>query len=224
MSQVANHYQDEAGKAYFDSKFDEFMSDKIGKSKAAKFNPYLLPEWSVLDFGCSSGYVTKQLIGQEKLGVEINATAAKIAHDHFGISTVTSTIKLKDGTYDAFVSHHALEHVENPFAVLAEGLRLLKPGGTAVIVVPGECGWYGRYNHWRDEINKHIFSWTPLSLGHLMHAAGFEIVEAASLPIKVHSRFLGPLNHIPGAGWLMGKLRMMLVGEAETRVIARRPI
>jgi hypothetical protein len=92
-----------------------------------------------------------------------------------------------------------------------------------VFVVPGESGWFPRYNHWREEPDKHLFSWTPLTLGNLFVAAGFKVIEAHSLPIVWSSRFLGPLNRVPGSARLMGQLRKRIVGEAETIVIARKP-
>ena len=55
-----------------------------------------------------------------------------IADIHFDLHE----IPLEDNTYDYFICNHVLEHVEDDKKVLAEILRVLKPGGTAILQVP----------------------------------------------------------------------------------------
>jgi SAM-dependent methyltransferase len=43
---------------------------------------------------------------------------------------------LPDSSFDAVVSEVMLEHVDKPFEVISEVLRVLRPGGTFVLVVP----------------------------------------------------------------------------------------
>lgn len=43
-----------------------------------------------------------------------------------------------DGTYDFVHSSHCLEHLSEPAAALRQWLRILRPGGTMVVLVPDE--------------------------------------------------------------------------------------
>jgi len=45
-------------------------------------------------------------------------------------------IPLEDNLYDFFICNHVLEHVEDDKRVLKEVLRILKPGGKAIMQVP----------------------------------------------------------------------------------------
>ena len=55
-----------------------------------------------------------------------------IADIHFDLHD----IPLKDNEYDFFICNHVLEHVEDDKKVLSEILRVLKPGGRAILQVP----------------------------------------------------------------------------------------
>jgi SAM-dependent methyltransferase len=55
-----------------------------------------------------------------------------IADIHFDIMQ----IPLADNTYDWVICNHVLEHVENDIIAMKEVLRILKPGGRAILQVP----------------------------------------------------------------------------------------
>lgn len=51
-----------------------------------------------------------------------------------------------DNTFDLIWSTNVLEHVDDPEKVLGEAFRVLKPGGTAILVVPNYGSfWEGHY-------------------------------------------------------------------------------
>jgi SAM-dependent methyltransferase len=45
-------------------------------------------------------------------------------------------VDVADGTYDAVLSSHVLEHLANPLAALAEWRRVVRPGGHVLLIVP----------------------------------------------------------------------------------------
>jgi len=217
------NYTQSVGEKYFEAYRAELLSPEIGRRKADKLNPYLDPSWSIVDFGCSAGQITANLRVREKVGVEINEPAVRMARDVQGLHVVGSLDELPNSTYDAVVTHHVLEHVPEAFAILGNVARVLKPGGRLIIVVPGESSSYSGHNHWRPEINKHLYSWTPLTLGNLCVAAGFVIEVARTLPYTEPSRYLGPVRNWRVSRQLMGKLRELLRGENEILLVAHKP-
>lgn len=59
----------------------------------------------------------------------------KRKHKQF-VSDGTDLSNLEDGTYDFVISSNCLEHIANPLKALNEWLRILKPDGHILIVVP----------------------------------------------------------------------------------------
>jgi SAM-dependent methyltransferase len=218
---MSGHYTGDGGWDYFEHFGDQLLSDEVNAEKAAKINQHLKPAEKLVDFGCSAGRITRLLNAEKKFGVEISPTAGQAARDA-GIEVVTDIAALPDGAFDAVVSHHALEHVESPFAMLQQFHRLLKPGGQLIIVVPGEVGWYKRNRSWRDEVNRHLFTWTPLTLGNLVSAASFKVSFAKLLRYHHESRFLGPLKSLTVAKRAIGVLRQFLQGETEVLLVATK--
>lgn len=76
-----------------------------------------------------------------------------------------------DSSYDFVHSSHCLEHMQDPFEALANWIRILKPGGHAIIIVPDEDMyeqriWPSRFNKdhkWSFTVNK-TSSWSPKSV------------------------------------------------------------
>ncbi|MBF8273178.1 MAG: hypothetical protein HW380_2283 [Magnetococcales bacterium] len=72
------------------------------------------------------------------------------------------TLTMADHTFDRVVSIYNLEHVPEPYRVLKEWTRVLKPGGTLSIAIPTEGGvaWnLGRYLTTRRTFMKRGFDW-----------------------------------------------------------------
>lgn len=145
-----------------------------GWANQSKFTPYIRPEDTVVDVGCGGGYLLKELTCQEKRGVEPNPAAAETARA-FGLSICATAEELPDAYADVMISNHALEHMRHPLQELRTLYNKLKPEGTIVLVVP--CESIGV--HYRaDDINHHLYSWSPMSLGNLLTEAGYELVES----------------------------------------------
>jgi SAM-dependent methyltransferase len=64
--------------------------------------------------------------------------------DVVGISEV---LPFKSESFDAVLSLSVLEHVKNPFKCAEEILRVLKPGGTLIMVVPFLQAYHGYPDH-----------------------------------------------------------------------------
>jgi hypothetical protein len=63
--------------------------------------------------------------------------------------------------------------VPTPYEVLRRLRRTIRPGGTAVFVVPCESV---RTRYRAGDLHNHLFTWSPLNLGNLFNAAGYSVL------------------------------------------------
>lgn len=94
----------------------------------------------VLEVGAGRGHLTKRLRagGVEAIGVDLNPAAVEHAVTD-GIEQMDATdLAFPDGRFDALVSFHAIEHIPELDRALAEMCRVVRPGGSLVLVYPAE--------------------------------------------------------------------------------------
>lgn len=134
---------------------------------------------SVLDVGCSAGYV---LAGAESLslratGIDYASWAAGFAHER-GFKTAAASLTelpFRDATFDILTAKHTLEHVNSPTTAMKEIHRVLKPGGVAFIVVPDVA--FRKAAHYQPDRlgwQHHVYYDVP-TLTRGLTDAGFEI-------------------------------------------------
>jgi ubiquinone/menaquinone biosynthesis C-methylase UbiE len=98
------------------------------------------PEDTILEIGCSRGFLTRaiQSIAPNTYGVDINSEAIR--------NGVTRNLSVMSGehltfykeTFDKVYSFHTIEHILDIHRVLKEIERVLKPGGSVLLVYPAE--------------------------------------------------------------------------------------
>jgi methionine biosynthesis protein MetW len=105
----------------------------------------------VLDLGCSSGALgeaLKRREGCEVVGVEADADRAeraaqrldRVVHDDLdGFAGAGWRAEL--GRFDCLVAADVLEHLRDPWQVLASAVELLDTGGSAVVSLPNVRYW-----------------------------------------------------------------------------------
>lgn len=117
------------------------------------------PDALALDLGCGQG-IHREVIehaGYRWVGLDIDPTAATVVGDG-------QALPFADDTFDLLLSLKVLAQTQNPFVVLAEANRVLKPGGTFVGNVASNEPFTG--------VN--TFNMTPLGLYDALRQAGFE--------------------------------------------------
>lgn len=149
-----------------------------GWANLDKFLEYISEDQTIVDFGSGGGFLLRNIKCMEKLGIEINPSARKISEEN-GVKCVESAREIKNDFADLIISNNALEHTIHPLDELKELYRILKPGAKIVFVVPCESI---NYFYRPNDINYHLYSWSPMSIGNLFNEAGFDVIK--SLPYK----------------------------------------
>lgn len=94
----------------------------------------------VLEVGCGRGHLTGRLAdrGIDVIGIDANPRAAEVAGSDRIMTMRAETLEFDNATFDAVVSIHAIEHLPQLDAAVAEMARVLKPGGQALYIYPAE--------------------------------------------------------------------------------------
>lgn len=98
----------------------------------------------IVDIGCGTGGVTRRIADRfgraNVLGVEPSAAltgkAWSLAGDHSNLKFQNgdgAALDLADGSADVAILHTVLSHVADPFPLVMEATRILRPGGTLVV-------------------------------------------------------------------------------------------
>jgi 2-polyprenyl-3-methyl-5-hydroxy-6-metoxy-1,4-benzoquinol methylase len=110
-----------------------------------RFVQDLCTDKRVLDLGCGSGYGSHRIaaVAREVQGVDVAADAVAYAqqkYQHPGLSfrqiIAGQPLPFADGHFDVVLSFQVIEHVHDDNAYLLEAKRLLRPGGTLVVITP----------------------------------------------------------------------------------------
>jgi SAM-dependent methyltransferase len=102
-----------------------------------------LPEGGrVLDIGCGEGQVARmaaRVRGMEAIGVDGAAAQVAVARERAGgplyCRGSATSLCIRDGSVDAAVACLVVEHIEDLDAALGEAARVLRPGGTFLLVL-----------------------------------------------------------------------------------------
>lgn len=164
---------------YYNEKYFNDYQKKIGEfggvANTFKFKKYIKPNDSILDFGCGGGFLLKNLNAKSKVGIEINPVAREYCNNVLKIDCYEAIEKIKDNSIDVIISNHALEHTTNPFEIIAELYKKLKKEGKIIFVVPLDSFLFG-YD--QNDVNKHLFSFSPMNLGNLFTANKFIVLKS----------------------------------------------
>ena len=164
---------------HYDADYFAWQNSNIDlktKIKVKRFSPYIEPTDTVLDFGCAGGAMIAALPGARKIGVELNDVARASAVKNFGVEAYRNLSDVPDGVADVIVSNHTLEHIAAPYDALRQLLPKLKPSGRLVLVLPID-DWRVLRRYDPKDINRHLYTWTPMNIGHLLDEAGYRPEE-----------------------------------------------
>jgi 2-polyprenyl-3-methyl-5-hydroxy-6-metoxy-1,4-benzoquinol methylase len=169
-----------------------------------------LPNGHLLEVGCGSGRMLAGMAtrGWRVTGIDFDEQAVTNAKNK-GLDVyhgVLSSQNFRENSFDAIVMSHVIEHVPEPRELLRECFRVLKPGGTLVVITPNVQGRLHKAfkESWRGlEPPRHLHLFSPAALSRLIVDAGF----AAAVKLETTVRDVAGLwaasyslaNNIPGA-------------------------
>lgn len=123
----------------------------------------------VLDAGSGEGRYTEYFNHTRYVGLDLAVGDA--AWDYSDLDTVGDLreIPFSDNLFDAAVCIQTLEHVNDPFQVIREIGRVLKPGGRFYLAAPMT---------WHQHQKPHdFFRYTSFGFRHLLEQGGMSVIE-----------------------------------------------
>ncbi len=123
----------------------------------------------VLDIGC--GRKEKRHLAGSQVTQYLGLEHEHSLHDQSQVDLIGTAYHIpeKDDSFDGIICTAVLEHLEEPKAALAESLRVLKHGGSAIYTMP--LFW-----HLHEE-PRDFFRYTEHGLRYLFEAAGYRVIE-----------------------------------------------
>jgi SAM-dependent methyltransferase len=207
-SRILAHYEEH----YFND-FQKEIGEFGGKANKFMFEKHVLPTDAVLDFGCGGGFLLNNLRCSEKIGVELNPVAREYCNNQMGITCYETLEDVPNESMDVVISSHCLEHTINPLEIVSLLYEKLKNGGKIVIVVPLENYLY----RWvPNDVNNHLYSFSPMNLGNILHAVGFKETKTEAVfhkwvpNYKVINRVFG-FKMFHRLSWLYGNVNRRIV-------------
>ena len=156
---------------------------------------------TILENGCGVGMYVEHLspFGGTVVGLEYDFERTVDAHQsspHI-LNAAGEFLPLPAGTFDLILSHEVLEHVQDDRAAIREMLRVLKPGGRAIIFCPNRgypfethgIYWKGKYyfgnklfvnylpRSLRDRLAPHVRVYSKSDMRNLFEELPMKLIE-----------------------------------------------
>jgi len=157
-----------------------------------------LPKGKILDLGCGNGDYAKELkdLGFDVVAGDIDIARFRYKNEvEFKHCDITKEIPFPAGHFDYVLLLEVVEHLRNPYTVIPEINRIIKPNGSLIISTPNILNlksrlrflFEGVYEYFRepplDQLNNpgeiifnlHIVPYRYHELEYLLSAAGFKV-------------------------------------------------
>jgi SAM-dependent methyltransferase len=157
-----------------------------------------LPTGKILDLGCGSGDYAKRLkdSGFDVVAADIDRERFRYKNEiGFTYCDITKEMPFAADHFDYVLLMEVVEHLQNPYAVIAQINRLLKPGGSLIISTPNILNLESRfrflaegaYDYFRETpldqadnpkeviFNLHLAPYRYQELEYLLAANGFKV-------------------------------------------------
>ena len=162
------------------------------------------PHETVLEVGCSSGYISERLKVEKQcnvVGVEVDERAAEIARERVGILVFVPKGEVPElpmeyiGRFDSILCADVVEHTCNPLQFIEHLKRYVAPTGRFIFSIPNIAHWTSRLNLLRGK-----WQYTPWGLLDYTHLRFFtldsscQLLQEAGLRVTRISYNCGPVE------------------------------
>jgi len=200
-----------------------------------KLNGYLPKRGKLLEIGSYMGIFANEIrnSGWDITCLEPFRAAVKYSREKFKLNVIEGVLpqpSLADGSFDAAMLVHVIEHMPDPGQNVAEIRRLLKPGGMLVVETPRFDSLMfklmGRRERSISITNGHIYFFTVPTLTKLLEKHGFEITSVDLVGRTLTAdRFIGNigvmLRNPKAHGWLSRMSRKLKLNKIVFHVNVR---
>lgn len=166
-------------------------------NQAAWYNQWTLKKFAgylkgdILEVGCGIGNFTNALTSFGRIFAMdidknyINKTKLLLSEGQVGLGDIErGKYFFGSQTFDSIVCLNVLEHIENDERALTNLLKLLKPGGTLIVLIPAHPFLYGAI----DKSIGHFRRYMKKELSQKMEKIGFKIIQSRKI------NFLGAIG------------------------------
>ncbi len=193
----------------------ELVVRLMARLKLPSANPLLL------DLGCGTGATAAELRGFGRVvGVDFSGLALERSRRR-GLDQLVQAraeqIPLPDACADALVATDLIEHLDDDQAALKEFLRVLKPGGWAVISVPAYSFLWSEH----DVALMHRRRYVASQLRRVATDSGFEVPTLNYALCFLFPAALGRLARRPGSGSRNPRAQIVRVPDLANRALIR---
>jgi SAM-dependent methyltransferase len=194
------------------------VRSRLEARRVLSYSRRLPDDARILDIGCGDGFHMRLLREYGKPtwrleGVDTSDRAVMAARDS-GLQVHLGTVEqahLPESAYDLVLLIATIEHVGNPLGVMRAAVRLLRPGGWAVVITDNTATLDFRLfggRHWGGyHFPRHWNLFDKRSLGTLAEQAGLEVVELGTV--------LSPVN------WVYSIRNRLVDGRAPSWLVNR---
>jgi len=171
---------------------DRERKDRIWKVMCERFfQRYVRQDDTVLDLACGYGEFSRHIRARRRIAIDMNADAQRFLSSdvEFHLGSAAHLDAIETDSVDVCFSSNFFEHLPSKEAmdqVLAEALRVLKPGGLYVAMQPNIRYAPGEYWDYYD----HVLPLSHRSCAEAFAKAGFEIQQVIDrfVPFSTASR------------------------------------
>ncbi|MEX1014115.1 MAG: class I SAM-dependent methyltransferase [Candidatus Paceibacterota bacterium] len=190
---IKNHYIGSSGDKYhlIKRKLHDELIPWVSEVRAKKFERYIKDNDVILEYGAGAGWNLYKLKNKHKFAYDISSVN-KDKYIKNNIKFIEVENEIPDDSFDVCICHHVLEHVPSPCDTISNIYKSLKKNGILILVVPFERDISTQINI--NDINAHIFSWTPQTLSNLIMKCGFNINDVKVLRTG-YDRYAAMLSH-----------------------------
>ena len=164
-------------------------------------------KWVLVD-GCGVGMYVRALrkFTSNVVGLDIEPERVGQSYTHSPLANVAAgeSLPYPDGSFDLVLSHEVIEHVQDDRLSAVEMVRVLKPGGRAIIFCPNRLYPFETHGHyWRGRYhfgNTPLINYFPARLRHKLapHVRAYTTSDLRKLVDKLPVKIVTHTQIYPG--------------------------